>query len=514
MYLMGIDVGSTSTKAVIYTFGGEIVSMGRRNTELHVQEDEHGERELLWKPGDLWNGVADAVQESLRAVDDPAKIKGLAVAGFGSDGVPIDDGGECLFPFISWHDTRTNEQLEIFKSLIDDWDVYQVTGIKPWFFLTILRTLWMKMHRPDVYERIYKWLVVTDYINYRLCGVCATDYSEASTTLVFDQRELAWVGKLFRLVDIDERLYPEPRSSGSYLGGVHAGAAERTGLREGTPVFLGGHDNMCSSFAAGGSAESSIVVVTGTFESVMISTKRPFITAEGMSNNLICEKGVVSDEYTLWGVQYAGGNLEWFKTQFLSGQEHDDIDRDRRLYALVDSLEHAEPGSHGLFMLPHILGSLSPVDDPKSRGLFLGISEKSTLQDFVQSIIEGINYQTRAVCTALSRIAGKPADKIINIGGAGYSRFWMQNRADILGTVVEVPDIREATSLGAALLAGVGAGIYESFAEATRTTKPGSEIIKPDMKKHATYSRYYEDIYSGIYPATNALSSTISDNFA
>jgi xylulokinase len=253
---------------------------------------------------------------------------------------------------------------------------------------------------------------------------------------------------------------------------------------------------MCSAFAAGDGEETSIVVVTGTFESVMIPTKSPFITEEGMSNNLICEKSVVADEHMLWGVQYAGGNLEWFKTQFLSSEPGGNVDR--KLYALVDALENAEPGAHGLFMLPHIMGSLSPVDDPESRGVFLGISEKTTLQDFIQSIIEGINYQTTAVCKVLSSITGKPIDKVINIGGAGYSRFWMQNRADILGIDVEVPDIREATSLGAALLAGIGAGVFESFEDAARKTKHKSVIIRPDEKNHTAYTRYYTDIYSHI----------------
>ena len=510
MYILGIDIGSTSIKAVIYNYHREIVSIGRQETRLHTAMNERGAEEAFWLPEDIWNRVAMSVKEAINKIEKPDGIKGLAVSGFGSDGVPVNSEGQCLYPFISWHDTKTTEQLNIFKELINDEEVYKITGTKPWYFHTILRNMWIKKYKPEVYNKIYKWMIVTDYVNYKLCGAIATDYSEASTTLVLDQNKLDWSEKLFDLTDIDINLYPKPVKSGTIIGEVSKEASEKTGLNAGTPVVLGGHDNICSYFAASDSSANFIVSVTGTFESNLISVNVPVINIDGMNANLVCEKSVISDEYILWGAQYACANIEWFKKIFLEIQDHT-ADEHSISSSILKILDGTEVGSHGVFMLPDILGSICPVDDPNSRGVFIGISEKSTRGDFLRAIIEGINYRTLSICNTIENVTESKITKIINIGGAAYNHFWMQNRADILGKIVEVPDIKEATSLGTALLAGIGVGIYIDFNDAVVKSSRKVKIYYPDDNNHEKYKKYYNDIFYHLHASTKQLNNSISE---
>ncbi len=512
MYLLGIDIGSTSIKAIIYNYQGEIVSMGRSRTNLYSREIENKVEELFWSPEDLWENVAQSIKDAMDKLSSSEKIVGIAVAGFGSDGVPIDENGECLYPFISWHDTRTIEQLNIFKKLVEEKEVYQITGIKPWHFHTVMRNMWIKKYKPEIYRKIYKWVIVTDYVNYKLTGKLGTDYSEASTTLLFDQKKLNWSDRLFQRVGIDKEIYPTASKSSTYLGEVCREASKKTGLKPGIPVFLGGHDNMCSYFAANDGSGTSLVAVTGTFESIMLSEKEPFITDDGMENNLACEKSVIEDEYTLWGSQYAGEVIEWFKSSFFSFMDPD-TERKAVFDQLFKVIEETEAGSGGLFMLPHILGSITPVDDPKSRASFVGITAKTRIVDFLRATLEGINYQSLLICNVMEQVTMREISKIINIGGASYNKFWMQNRADIFGKIIEVPDINEATSLGAALLAGVGAGVYKSHTDATMSINKKTRIYYPDNKKHKLYEKYFNDIFMKMFDATKELNREISGMF-
>lgn len=510
--MMGVDIGSTTIKAVIYNHRGEIISMGRTETQVFYRKDSGKRQEALWLPENLWDNVSSAIRSALQKIDGSEKIDGVAVSAFGCDGVPINERGECIYPFISWHDNRTIEQLDVLRAQINDEEVYAITGSKPWYASTILRTMWIKQHKPKIYKKIYKWLMISDYVNYKLCGVIATDYSEASTTLTFDQKKKSWSEKMFTLTDMDMHVYPEPKPSGIFLGEVTEEASKKTELRVGTPVVLGGHDNNVGAFAAGGSSEDSFVTVTGTFESNICFTKEPIMSREGMHNNLMCEKSVVGDEYIFYGFHYAGGMIEWFKRTFFK-EVKAETKRNEEVYSLIGSLRSTDISSSGIFVLPNLVGSICPIEDPKSRAVFIGITEKAQRTDFLRAIIEGINYQSLAICDKLQKVANKKMNKIISIGGAANNKFWMQNKADILGKTVEVPNIKEATALGDALLGGIGVGIYRNFKDAVSKVYRGVCIYEPDEVSNNRYQKLYRDIYCRIYDANKRINEVISDRF-
>ena len=187
MYLLGIDIGSTTIKAVIFRYNGNLVSMGRRETKLFVNNEEY-----FWKPEDIWQAVCESIKEAIANIEKPEQIKAVAVSGFGQDAVPLDKQGKCLYPFISWHDKKTGEQMNELLTKIGDREIYNISGAKPWHIHTIYRIMWLKKHEPSIYKKVFKWLPITDYINYKLCGSILTDFSEASTTSLLDQSDLNW----------------------------------------------------------------------------------------------------------------------------------------------------------------------------------------------------------------------------------------------------------------------------------------------------------------------------------
>jgi xylulokinase len=513
MLLLGIDVGSTSIKAVVYDESLRIVSRGQTATPLGDRESESGKTEFFWDPDQMWAGVADAVRKAVSVVENPAHIAGVAVDGFGQDAVPVARDGSWLYPFISWHDRKTLHQMEKFLQSIREEDVYHITGTRPWYFHTILRIMWLKEHYPEIVENTWKFLIITDYINYRLCGFAATDYSEASTTLLFDQTSTAWSGDLLRIAGIDRSKLPDPLQGGTRIGEVTGEAALRTGLVKGTPVVLGGHDNICSFIAARDSQNDVPVIITGTFESVLLPSRRPFLNTEGLKRNIVCEKSVVPGEYVLWGTQHAGSMVEWFDKRFGMQTGEDSVNRSE-FKDRFSLLRETEVGAGGVFMLPHLLGGMTPTADPCSRGAFIGLVEETTKHELLRAIIEGVNYQSRSICEALSAVSGKDFKRVINIGGGAYSDFWMQNRADVTGMEIEVPDIREATSLGAAILAGVGTGLIGDYKEALLRRNFEVKTYTPDEKWSGRYDRYYREIFVQLYESLRELNRKICNEFS
>ena len=261
-YLLGIDLGSTSLKAVVYTLDGTAVAGGSRPTERFHPDPQHPEW-TVWQPEQIAGGTAAAVRDALAKLGHARQIRAVAVTGMGMDGLPVDEDGRWLYPFISWHDPRTIPQFQWWKEKIGAEKVFSIGGNPLWPINSALRILWMAEHEPDVLARAHKWLLIEDFVNFMLSGRMATDYSMASCTLLFDQRKLDWSDELFELSGIDRRLVCDAHPSGTPLGEVTPQAARTTGLPAGTPVVLGGHDHLCGALPVGAFRPGAVLDVTG-----------------------------------------------------------------------------------------------------------------------------------------------------------------------------------------------------------------------------------------------------------
>ncbi|MGD0094358.1 MAG: FGGY family carbohydrate kinase, partial [Planctomycetota bacterium] len=452
-----------------------------------------------------------ALREAVGRLDNPGAVRAVAVAGMGMDGVPLDAQGRWLYPFISWLDPRTAPQLEWWQKHIGAAKVHSIGGNPLWAINSALRILWMKEHEPQILARADKWLLIEDFLNFMLCGRRATDYSMASCTLLFDQRRLAWSEELLELSGIPGSLMPEAFPSGTVLGKVNSAAAQATGLREGTPVVLGGHDHLCGALPVGACQPGVVLDVTGTWEIVSAAIAKPVLTPQVHKAGLTIQAHVARGLHAAWASTPAGESLEWFRNQLCTrtsaglraggdaGAPAEDWE------VLMREAGQSPAGSGGVLFLPHLSGSTCPVVDPHSRGAFAGLRSLTTRGDLVRAIIEGLDYQFLDMLNSFEAGLDTKVERIVAVGGATKNEFWMQNKADVVGKTIEAPEIEEATPLGAALLAGIGVGIYKDAQDAcAQVSKPG-RVYKPNTTLAKTYAEGFE-AYKQLYPALKGVS--------
>ena len=511
-YLAGIDLGSTSLKCVIYDLAGNVVASGSRPTERYNPYPDHPEW-AVWQPEQIWGGTAAAMRDAVARLDEPRHIKAVAVTGMGMDGVPVDEGGHWLYPFISWHDPRTEPQLRWWESHIGATKTFAIGGNTLWRFNTALRLLWMAEHEPEILARTDKWLLIEDFLNFMLCGVQATDYTMASCTLLFDQLKHDWSDEILAQAGIPRRLLCEAHPSGTLLGEVTAQAADATGLPAGTPVVLGGHDYLCGALPVGAFAPGVVLDVTGTWEIVLAAIPAPVLTPEAQRLGMTVETHVARDTYAAWGGAVASDMIEWYRKEYgQAAQQQADKEGGVDWDYLMAEAAVSPAGARGVMFLPHMSAAGCPVVDARSLGAFAGLSNFVQRGDMLRAIIEGLNYQVLDIVTALKVALGINPSRLVAVGGATRNTFWMQNKADVTGMPIDVPQVEEATPLGAAILAGIGVGLYRNEQDAfERVYKPGKTYL-PDPQLVPRYAEWYR-IYQQLYPALAPISHQLYSQF-
>jgi len=340
-YLVGIDLGSTNLKAIVYDSTGRVVARASRPTQ-RFNPDPDRPQWAIWKPEQIWEGVAESLREAVSQLDDPRRIRGVAVTGMGMDGVPLDEQGRWLYPFISWHCPRTEPQHKWWLEQVGAERQFAIGGNQIWVFNTVLRILWMMENEPQILARTHKWVLIEDFVNFMLCGALATDYSMASTTLLFDQRRQAWSDELIATSGIRRDLLCDPQPSGTVLGEVHAAAAQATGLAIGTPVVLGGHDYLCGALPTGAFRPGVVCDVTGTWEMVVAAIQEPVLTSAVREMGILVDSHVAPGLWAVMGATVAAEQLEWFRREYgqaerLRAEREGGVDWDYLMQAAAES---------------------------------------------------------------------------------------------------------------------------------------------------------------------------------
>jgi hypothetical protein len=294
-YLMSIDLGSTSIKALIYNYDGNLIAFGNQPNEVEYMDKEHTNW-VFWNPDKIWESTICSIRQALKKIKDPREIKGISVTGMGADGLPVDSKGNWLYPFISWHCARTEPISQQWHNEVGKEKIFSITGHQIVAYDSIYRLMWMKENHPEILAQTEKWLLIEDYINFLLCGRMATDFSMASSTSVFDLVTGSWSEELIGISGVNRKLFLEPLPSGTVLGEVTDIAAKQTGLCAGTPVILGGHDYYCAALAVGVFEPGVIMDITGTFEMVLTASTKLILTKEIMEAGLTIESHVAEYE--------------------------------------------------------------------------------------------------------------------------------------------------------------------------------------------------------------------------
>jgi xylulokinase len=488
--LLTIDIGTTTFKAYVYDERGTVLAHAsvRPPDETIVVS---GVAVDIWRPDELWDRVATLFTRVLEALPD-RRVDALTIDHMGLVGVPLDDQGQPLGPFVTWIDpTHTRALLEGFS--VDNATLFAATGNRCSAIYPPAWIAWLSRHVPGYADGLRWWVNPGDYIAYRLCGELATDYSMASQTTCFDQRRLQFREDFIRSFDLPPGVFPPPRPAATPLGPVSRSGSAATGLLMGTPVILGGADYICGPTGAGFIDPGDTTILTGTWELVVTCVTEPRLSPELESVGVVCDAHVAPDRWALRIENYAGDVTEWYKEEL--GAAYCPDPEDGFWDVVIAQAGAAVPGCGGLVFVPHLFGSLGPRYDELARGAFVGLTKRATRGEMARALFEGLNLQTRHSFEALLEATGLVPRRVVFMGGATRNRFWMQNRANVLGREVEMVTVPDVTPRGCAIIAGVGAGVFSSFHEGVAVMAPSTTVLRPDPREAEFYDELFTDVY-------------------
>ena len=501
--LLGLDVGTTSIKAVVYETDGLAVGVGAEPTPTHIPRPGWA----YYRPDEIWDAVVRAIRGALDTVPDPARIAGVAVASVGESGVLLDAAGMPTTDIIAWFDNRTRPQAEWLAERIGKDALFARSGLSLQPIFSLNKILWHREHEPEAWRRSARWLMMADYIAYRLCGAQATDLSLASRTLMLDLRRHCWDKKTLAQAEIDPDLLTPLVPGGTALGSVTTEAAAMTGLPTTAVVAAGGHDHVCGAFAAGVIRPGQMLNSLGTAEAIFLPMDEPLADPRAGRQGYTQGAHVVGDGYYVFGSVYtSGASIEWLRS-LLGNQD---------LPVAYESLEAAAadvpPGSLGVTFLPHLRLANPPYDDPRSRGALVGLTTDAGRNVVTRAVFEGLAFESRnAFAPLLAYPQVVPPASVIAIGGGTRNPLLMRIKASISNLPHQIIEAEEATALGAALLGGLGAGVYPSVGDALAAMRYGQQEVTPDLDEVPLYEAIYQQLYRPLYPTVAPLSHAITE---
>lgn len=493
-YLLGIDIGTTGSKALLVRTTGEPAAEATVEYPMATPKPLWAEQD----PAHWWSATVAAIQ----AVLEQAGIPGTRVVGVGLTGqmhglVLLDQAGHVLRPCIMWNDQRTADQCAAITRTVGPARVLKLTGnpVLPGF--TAPKIAWVREHEPNVYRRIAHVLLPKDYIRYRLTGMLLGEVSDASGTALFDVGRRTWSDEMLAAVDVPRAWLPDVTESPEPSAAITPEAAGRTGLSPGTPVVGGAGDQAAQAVGCGIVREGLVSATLGTSGVVFAASASYRVEPEGRLH-AFCH--AVPGMWHLMGVMLsAAGSFRWYRDTL--GSEEIALARQQRRSAyelLTEQAATVAAGCEGLLFLPYLSGERTPHPDPNARGAFVGLTLRHTKAHLTRAVLEGVSY---GMCDSLElmRGLGVPAEQVRASGGGARSKLWRQMLADVFRTPIATLNVAQGAALGAALLAGVGVEIFANVPAAAETVVRVVEEITPGPDADV-YARYYPR-YRALYPA-------------
>jgi len=492
-YLMGIDLGTTSCRAIVIEEKGKLIGEGVQDYPLFHPRPLWAEQ----NPLDWWEGVKSSVRKAIKNADiNPGEIDGIGLSGQMHGLVLLDRNNEVLRNSILWCDQRTDRQCEYIMRKKGR-EVVKFTGNPALTGFTLPKIIWVMKEEPEIFKKVHKILLPKDYIRFKLTGEFATEVSDASGTLMLDINKRKWALELLSSFGIPEKMLPSVYESPEVSGKITRESAEQTGLKEGIPVVGGGGDQAASGVGNGIVKEGLVSSTIGT-SGVVFAFLDQVKTDPLLRTHTFCH--AVPGKWHIMGVMLsAGGSLKWFRDNL--GTQEIEIAKllGKDPYEILsEEASGIKPGSEGLVFLPYLMGERTPHPDPYAKGVFFGITPRHTRAHLVRAVMEGVTFGLRDSLDILRKLNIK-INEVRASGGGGRSALWRQIQADIFNTEITTININEGSAFGAALLAGAGTGIYKSVEEACSQTIRITSRTEPIKENVRVYEEYYQ-IYRSLYP--------------
>lgn len=483
--LLGIDIGTSACKIAVFDKQGNVIGTTTGDYQVYYPQSGWAEQ----SPDEWWSAVCKAIQTLLSQGEIlPEEIKGIGIDGQSWSAIPIDCDGNVLANTPIWMDTRAVDICERLNQKIGEDKIFEVAGNSLQPSYTTAKIVWFRDHMPEVYHSIYKILQSNSFIAYRLTGICSQDMTQGYGLHCFNMKTGKWDEKMCELLEIPSSFLPDIYPSHAVIGTVTSGASIESGLKEGTPVVAGALDAACGTLGAG-------VLHAG-------ETQEQGGQAGGMSicmeeyvadPRLILSYHAVPDKWLLQGGTTGGGGvMRWLEKEL--GQYERSIAEKVEKSSLVqfnDIAQEVPVGSDGLVFLPYMSGERSPIWDPNAKGVYYGLDFSKTKAHMIRAAMEGVAFSLKHNLD-LAEEQGAEVKELLAMGGSANSLLWTQMKADVTGKPITVPASDTATTLGAAILAGVGIGLYESFEEAVNLTVRKTRHHEPNLENHGKYQENYK----------------------
>ncbi len=497
-YLLGIDIGTSGTKTVLFDTEGGVAAS--KTIEYPMQQPQNGWAEQ--NPNDWWNAVCGGIRAVLEKSGADAKaIRGIGLSGQMHSLVMLDENNQVLRPAILWCDQRTAAECEEIYQRVGKERYIEITANPALTGFTAGKILWVRNHEPEIYAKCRHILLAKDYIRLRLCGVYATEVSDASGMGLLDVPHRCWSQEVLEKLEIAPELLAKVYESPEVTGTITPEAAEQTGLAAGTPVVGGAGDNAAAAVGTGVVEDGKAFATIGTSGVVFAHTSKLSVDPKGRVHTFCC---AVPGAWHVMGVTLAAGqSLKWYRDQFCGVDCQQAAEQGVDPYFLLDKEAEKVPiGSNRLIYLPYLMGERTPHLDPDCRGAFIGLSGMHTRYDLLRAVMEGVTFSLRDCAEILKEMQVRPT-QILACGGGGTSPLWRQMLADVLGCEVATTVSKEGPALGVAILAGVGAGVYASVEEGCRKLIGVNAPQAPIAENMDKYEAFYA-IYRALYPALKA----------
>lgn len=498
-YILAHDLGTSGNKATLFSDTGKLIKSEVQSYSAHYFNDTWVEQNA----NDWWDAVCKSSRRLIVSSGiNPSDIGAISFSGQMMGCLCVDRQGKPLRPSIIWADQRAQKQAAQIEKHISQKDFYHIVGHRNTASYGVQKLMWVKENEPEIYEQTYRVLNAKDYIVFKLTGKFFTEPSDANSMACFDLMKCEWSQELIGYAGIDADKLPEIKPSTYVAGGVTEEAAQQTGLAAGTPVVMGGGDGSVANIGCGSIAPGKTYCCMGTSAWITTTSEKPVFDKQMQT---VTWAHVIPGLYAPNGtMQYAGGAYNWLKETICLKECEEATENDASPYEYMNSqIENSPVGSNGVIFLPYLLGERAPRWNPDAKGAWIGLKPENTRADILRSVMEGVTMNL-AVCLDILRTQ-VDINEILVIGGGAKAAVWRQMMADIYNAKVIVPDLlEEAGSMGAAVIGGVGTGIFDDFTAINKfitinkTQEPDTTAVEAYKPVKELFDACYfalEDVY-------------------